>query len=1102
MGKFNLKFVKPVASLAIGAAVLTGSFAVTGATDTASAKAATVKVSKGKLVTAKTGKVVKGYKTYKSVLYKDGKKFSGVYKNTYYKTGKKATALYKGTYYKSGKKGTGLYKNVYYKNGKKGDGFYGTGSAKKWYQDGKLLTGLGKNSGKYYIKGKLANGILTYKGVEKLYKDGVVVVTVVDAAKAINNTTVEVTFASAQKASDISAGRFVIEGLEITNAAVKQSDDKVIVLTTSAQVGDKTYTVALDGVKSRTFKGVSNVQATAITNQTPSLQGVIGKQVTVKTQVDVPAGQSKAGIAVTFNITNSADTSVGNFGKRITAEVFTDANGVASYSYTQYAAGTDDTVEAYPTGNASVKATAAKVYWGNALRLTVADVTVGSKLANGSKKVYKISSLENAGGYVNVTFKENVGVNPDKLVRDVEVLDVKSNSAYPYQVTTGGVGFAKVKLDSKGEGTFTLKGTNATVTPVVFADGSYKKDYEGVEAQWSGDNKLSSTELQAEAASITFEKHSTVGVSVKAIGESRAASKTAKGDGGREYTVTVADKDGKLAPNGTKAYVTFAEGSLSKDKKVYINGSVAVEGGRHLVTVEKDGQVTFKLTGELDGYATPTVYLDNGKTVGSFDKEDEFAVSEQVYFVNAVVENAKLAPNKEKVEIGTPATFTYQSVDQNGFPYYADNGVYEVTFQVQAHFGDITVDGKSVSAGKPGSFTVKSTNGVASIKVVSSLQGTVTVNASTSQKSLPNKDASVEFVKASDLDTIVVSESIVEAVKKASNITEVKAALKGFDTYETLSDAGKTNVATTIYHSSDKSASFIGKTIASEKAKENSVDAKAAATAFVNTHATAIAYTPSVVSALKDTTDVRYVKSKAFVDAYEALSNKVVAELNTNTKTQYILLKAAVASVVANEESDKQQNEATAKVALAAINTQSVSSPDATVANYKDAGITDVVAANLTAVNTAVTTAKDFGKLTKADIQKIVSKVVVDEGLAAINAQSVSTPDATVANYKDAGIKDVTATNLTAVNTAVTTAPGFGSLTSTQIQGEVDKVVATISLAAINAGTEVYTDYAKAGVKNVTVYNFTSVKAAVAAERAVKGALTIIEIQAVVDGVK
>lgn len=73
MGKFRLKFVKPVASFAIGAAILTGSFAVTEATNTAFAKSETVTITKGKLVSVKTGKAVKGYKSFKSVLYKDGK---------------------------------------------------------------------------------------------------------------------------------------------------------------------------------------------------------------------------------------------------------------------------------------------------------------------------------------------------------------------------------------------------------------------------------------------------------------------------------------------------------------------------------------------------------------------------------------------------------------------------------------------------------------------------------------------------------------------------------------------------------------------------------------------------------------------------------------------------------------------------------------------------------------------------------------------------------------------------------------------------------------------------------------------------------------------
>lgn len=763
MGKFNLKFVKPVASLAIGAAVLTGSFAVSGAADTAFAKAATVKVSKGKLVSAKSGKAVKGYKSYKGILYKNGKKFTGLYKNTYYKTGKK---------------GTGLYKNVYYKAGKKGSGWVGSGSSKKWYQDGKLLTGLGKNSGKLFIKGKYANGIVTYKGVEKLYKDGVVVKTVVDAAKAINNTTVELTFAEAQKASDISAGRFKIEGLDITNAAVKQTDDKVIVLTTAAQTGGKTYTVALDGVKSRTFKGVSNVLPTAITNQTPSLQGIIGKEVTVKTQVDVPAGQSKEGIAVTFNITNSADTSVGNFGKKITAEAFTDANGVASYSYTQYVAGTDDTVEAYPTGNASLKATAAKVYWGNTERLTITEVTTGNALANGSKKVYKVKAqgkdyataydANNKAlyNYVNVAFAENVNVTPDKLVRGASIEDtgISGNASYPSQVTTGGVNKVQVKLDANGEATFTVTGSNAAVTPIVFVDAATK------------DDKLAPTELQAKAATVTFALSHTLGLAVKAEGVQNAAAinvgnanNKGTGEGGRKYTVTVTDKDGKIAPAGTKAYVTFVEGSYSTDKKAYIlNGTSRVEANK---TVRQEievkgtkGEATFTLVGDHDAYAAPTVYLENGKEFG-LDKADLQTVGETTYFVNAVISNAVLsvvdAAGKDVTTLPTTKTafFNYDSVDQNEFDYYAGNGIYEVSYQVTANFADVTVSGtfgsKKVYKGTTETVKVLASAGKAVLKVDSENVGSnVTVNASASQVSLPNKTASIAFTKGSQLPAV------------------------------------------------------------------------------------------------------------------------------------------------------------------------------------------------------------------------------------------------------------------------------------------------------------------------------------------------------------
>ena len=72
-------------------------------------------------------------------------------------------------------------------------------------------------------------------------------------------------------------------------------------------------------------------------------------------------------------------------------EVYTNAEGIAEYTYTQYAGG-EDLVIAYATGNANVRDINGKVYWGVKKRLAITEVTSGNSLTNGSKKVYKIKA--------------------------------------------------------------------------------------------------------------------------------------------------------------------------------------------------------------------------------------------------------------------------------------------------------------------------------------------------------------------------------------------------------------------------------------------------------------------------------------------------------------------------------------------------------------------------------------------------------------------------------------------------------------------------------------------------------------------------------------
>ncbi|MFJ8261861.1 immunoglobulin-like domain-containing protein [Rummeliibacillus sp. NPDC094406] len=197
MKNYKQKLIKSATAFALGVSVITT--AVVAVDTTASAKTS-CKVSHGKLVNPKSHKLIAGFKTYQSVLYKNGKKFTGVYKGKYYKCGTLFTGVVTKTYYKKGVKATATVKGVYYKQGKPFTGdkhqvFYKNGKPftgeqhHKFYKNGKPFTGEhhhvffenGKKvnctmpNGKYYINGVPANGIYEINGVKVEYKNGKVV---------------------------------------------------------------------------------------------------------------------------------------------------------------------------------------------------------------------------------------------------------------------------------------------------------------------------------------------------------------------------------------------------------------------------------------------------------------------------------------------------------------------------------------------------------------------------------------------------------------------------------------------------------------------------------------------------------------------------------------------------------------------------------------------------------------------------------------------------------------------------------------------------------------------------------------------------------------
>lgn len=130
--------MKKITSVVLAATLATSVLSTTNIESFAAAKS--VKVKNGKLVDNK-GKKVKGYKTYKGVLYKDGKKFKGVYKGKFYSKGSLASGTYKGVKYRKGNVFTGksIVDGKYYSVGGVANGVATNGLT---YNNGVLLTGV------------------------------------------------------------------------------------------------------------------------------------------------------------------------------------------------------------------------------------------------------------------------------------------------------------------------------------------------------------------------------------------------------------------------------------------------------------------------------------------------------------------------------------------------------------------------------------------------------------------------------------------------------------------------------------------------------------------------------------------------------------------------------------------------------------------------------------------------------------------------------------------------------------------------------------------------------------------------------------------------
>ncbi len=285
--------------------------------------------------------------------------------------------------------------------------------------------------------------------------------------------------------------------------------------------------------------------------------------------------------------------------------------------------------------------------------------------------------------------------------------------------------------------------------------------------------------------------------------------------------------------------------------------------------------------------------------------------------------------------------------------------------------------------------------------------------------------------------------------------------------------------------------------------------AKMAALAKISTYA---ADASSPAPTLMDYTDAGVMDVSA--DNLEAVNMAVAAAASTAADADTLVKIQALATPAIMTAAAKM-------AALAKISTYAAdaSSPAPTLMDYTDAGVMQVSADNLEAVNMAVaaaaSTAADADTL--ADIQALAAPAIMTAAakmaaLAKIStyAADASSPAPTLMDYTDAGVMDVSADNLEAVNMAVAAAASTAADADTlaDIQALATPAIMTaaakatalakISTYAGDASSPAPTlmDYTDAGVMGVSADNLEAVNAAVAAASTAADADTLADIQA------
>ncbi|MGY0691398.1 S-layer homology domain-containing protein [Virgibacillus sp. FSP13] len=257
-------------------------------------------------------------------------------------------------------------------------------------------------------------------------------------------------------------------------------------------------------------------------------------------------------------------------------------------------------------------------------------------------------------------------------------------------------------------------------------------------------------------------------IDVNSIGTSEAAAYSEDTDGGRDFEATVSEWNGSLAPEGTDVYVTISDNDLQGNVQLQnADGhTITAEDGDDrfngnaenifALETDKDGKINFTLIGEMNANAQPTVFLDNGEIEGELDAKDTQSIGETTSFGKAVFKNSTLKvldKNGEKVEdvqVGEEGFFVYQLLDQNGKVNISLE--HATTFEVKnIGLNEIEIEGQTIPRYESETIQIDSEDGKAILNMTAQGPAHVSVKASSSKDSIPDKNAMFEFKAGAEL---------------------------------------------------------------------------------------------------------------------------------------------------------------------------------------------------------------------------------------------------------------------------------------------------------------------------------------------------------------